>query len=167
MALASASLCINEMAAYYSINICCTFLLYVDSTGAITNVEQLRYRIPKRRFPDNADILCTLKSAPHVLSHFRFQHVKSHQDDEVDFAELPFPAQLNVLCDCMATEQMQRQLTDANECSSNIVLTPRDLPIEVCYGQQIISSHYISRLREAISADLQRIYLQATQVSLA
>jgi hypothetical protein len=68
-------------------------------------VKILRDLIPKRRFADNANILSPIPSAPHyVMSHFLVEHVKSHQDDKVEFDQLPFPVQLNVHCgDKMAT----------------------------------------------------------------
>ena len=159
-ALASVTLYLDEMAAYYSIKIQCQFLLYVDSSSAITNVEQLRDLIPKRRFPDNADVLYTMKAAHHVLRHFRLEHIKSHQDDKVKYDNLPFPAQLNVLCDRMASNQLKRQRFNDWECTQSCALPTRTLPIEVFFGTQTISSHYVSNLRAEISADRHRNFLQ-------
>lgn len=115
----------------------------MDSNSAITNVQQLRDLIPKRRFADNADILSTMSSAHHVISCFRLEHVKSHQDDETAFELLPFLAQLNVLCDQMATEQLKRQRTDASESLLVCPLRTRTLPVEIAYKGQVISSHYV------------------------
>ncbi len=39
-------------------------------------------------------------------------------------------------------------------------LCPRNLTIEVRYGQQVISAHYVARLREAIAAKAHRQFLQ-------
>ena len=100
---------------FHEIDIFCTFRLYIDSTSAISNVKLIRDNIPKRRYPDNADLLATLQSSHHVTLHFRLDHVKSHQDANTDFDDLPFPAQLNVLYNTMATNQIQRQLTHEQE----------------------------------------------------
>ena len=44
-----------------------------------------------------------------IRDKYELEHVKSHQDDKIDFDKLPFAAQLNVLCDKMATNQLKRQ----------------------------------------------------------
>jgi hypothetical protein len=81
----------------------CSFVLYVDSTSAITNnVSHLRNLIPKRTFAINDDILSTMRAAPEVQKHFTPHHVKSHQDDSFALDKLPFAARLNVLCYNMA-----------------------------------------------------------------
>jgi hypothetical protein len=87
--------------------------------------------------------------------------VKSHQDDTIAVEDLPFSAQLNVLCDGMATEQMKRQNTHVTEASSSTALPSRSLPLEIFFGSQPISSHYIKNLRFEISAKRHRSYLQA------
>ena len=85
-----------------------------------------------------------------------------HQDEKTDFDDLPFPAQLNVQCDHMATAQLERQLTTNEwECTNPNPFTPRNLAVEVAFGSQIISSHYISRLREAICLDRHKLFLQS------
>ena len=147
-ALAAVTLYLDELAEWAEFTIKSTFKIFVDSTSAISNVTLLKDQIPKRRYADNADILSVMKSAPHVLSRYTLEHVKSHQDDKTDFDELPFNAQLNVICDRMATAQMQQQAENAWEATQPCPLPPRQLPVEVTYGTQIISSHYVKRLRE-------------------
>ena len=92
---------------------------------------------------NHADILWTLKEAPHVVKHYHFEHVKSHQDDKIAVEDLPFSAQLNVLCDDMATEHMKRQPTHVTEASISTALPSRSLPLEIFFGSQPISAHYI------------------------
>jgi hypothetical protein len=108
-ALAAVTLYLNELASWAQFDIKCKFKLFVDSTSAISNVTLLRKQIPKRQFADNADILSVMCSAQPVISRYTLEHVKSHQDDTTDFDKLPFHAQLNVLCNQMATDQMKRQ----------------------------------------------------------
>ena len=160
-ALASVTLYLDEMADYYAIDVQCTFHLFVDSTSAITNVEQLRDLIPKRRFPDNADILFTMKSAHHVIRSFCFEHVKSHQDDKIHLDRLPFAAQVNVLCDRMASNQLKRQRFNEWERTQSHAIPTRHLPVAIYYDGQIVSSHYVSNIRSEICADRHRDYLQA------
>ena len=74
---------LDELTAYYSLTIRCTFALYVDSAGAIlSNVSHIRDLIPKRKFANNANVLSILRAAPDVLCHFTLHHVKSHQDEK-------------------------------------------------------------------------------------
>ena len=159
-AIASLTLYLDELVTYHQVDVCCKFRLYVDSTGAISNVQLLRDLVPKRRFPNNADLLSTMKSAHHILKHFHLAHVHSHQDTTTDFDDLPFPAQLNVLCDTMATNQLQRQAAHAEERTLSIPLCPRNLEVEVMHEGQVISSHYVARLRENISLNTHRQFLQ-------
>ena len=160
-AIASLTLYVDELATYHQLDIRCKFRLYVDSTSAISNVKTLRDLIPKRRFPNHADILSTMSSAHYVIEHFVMNHVHSHQDNTKAFDELPFPAQLNVLCDEMATNQLNRQTKNDEERTLSIPLLPRTLNVEVQHGSQVISSHYVARLRESICLHRHRIFLQA------
>ena len=160
-ALAAVTLYLDELANWATFTIECKFKLFVDSTSAISNVTLLREQIPKRRFADNADILSVMRAAHPVISRYTLEHVKSHQDEKTDFDQLPFHAQLNVLCDQMATNQLKRQRTNAWEATQTCPLPPRNLPVEVKIGRQIISSHYVKRLREEIGIDRHRSFLQA------
>lgn len=159
-AIASLILYLDELAMFHHIDICCKFRLYVDSTSAISNVKRLRDLIPSRRFPNHADLLSTMKAAPHVLANFRLTHVHSHQDKTTEFVELPFPAQLNVLCDTMATQQLQHQVGNEEDRTLSSPLIPRTLSVAVMYKRQVISSHYVARLRECITLDNHRQFLQ-------
>jgi hypothetical protein len=99
-----------------------------------------------------------MAAAHPVVARFTLAHVKSHQDDKTEFDDLPFSAQLNVLCDKMATAQLQCQrLTKDNaQVSLCCPLTPRNLPVEIFYRHQVTSSHYVSILRDEIGLDRHR-----------
>ncbi len=159
-AIASVTLYLNEMAAFYSINIRSHLKFFVDSMGAISNVQTIRDQIPRRRFPNNADLLSTLREAPHILRHYRFVHVKSHQDDDVSIDKLPFSAQLNVLCDELASTQLAHQHETVSAATASISLPTRSLPVQIFFGAQNIQSHYVANLRHAITAVRHRHYLQ-------
>ena len=49
------------MVAFYSINIRSHLKFFVDSMGAISNAQTIRDQIPRRRLPNNADLLSTLR----------------------------------------------------------------------------------------------------------
>ena len=115
--------------------------------------------IPKRRYADNADLLSILCAAPDIVKNYQLEHVKSHQDDKIDVKDLPFSAQLNVACDALATTQLKGQLNHPGEASLSSPLPLRQLQVEVRYGEQVISSHYASRLRDAICRTRHRDYL--------
>ena len=159
-ALASLTLYLDELTEFHQVTIRCTFCLYVDSMSAITNVTTLRDLIPRRRFPNHADVLSTISSANHVLKHFILHHVPAHQDDETCFEDLSFPAQLNVLCDKMATAQLKRQLHHAEDRTLSNPKLLRTLNVAVSVRNQIISSHYIPLLRKSISLHRHRLFLQ-------
>ena len=82
-ALASVTLYLEEVAVFFDLTIQCQFRLYLDSSSAISNVNQLRDLILKRKYANNADVLSTMRSAHHVIEKFSLQHVKSHQDNTV------------------------------------------------------------------------------------
>ena len=132
----------------------------MDSTpGAISKTKLIRDLIPKRRYADNADLLSILRAAADIVKNYQLEHVKSHQDDRTDVQDLPFSAQLNVACDALATTQLKRQLDQPGEASLSSPLPLRQLQVEVRYGEQVISSHYVSRLRDAICRTRHRDYL--------
>ena len=131
VALAAVTLYLDELATWATLIIKCRLTIFVDSTSAISNVNVLREQIPKRQYADNTDILSVMRSAEHVITRYTLEHVKSHQDNKTDFDNLPFNAQLNVLCDRMATNQMKRQGGNEWEATQPCPLIPKNLPIEV------------------------------------
>jgi hypothetical protein len=159
MALSSAMLFLDEFATFYELIVTCNIHCLVDSTGAISTIEHVRDKLPTRHYPDHADIVSTLKDATQIISRSTCQHVKSHQDDKKDYSELPFYAQVNVLCDRMATRHMKVH-SGGEWASQQNYLPTRNQPVVVSYMGQRIPSHYIKRLREAISSTTHRTYLQ-------
>ena len=61
----------------------------------------------------------------------------------------------------MATTQLNRQTLHPSECTISNPLTLRHLPVEISFRDQVISSHYVFRLREEIGLDRHRLFLQA------
>ena len=160
-AIASLATYLDELAAFHEVDIRCTFQLYVDSMGAISNVTLVQDLLPKRRFPDNADLLSAMRTSHRVTARFCLEHVKSHQDETEDFANLPFSAQLkNVLADKQATKQLKSQVTNDRARTQASPLPTRGLPVEVFYDGQAISSHYVARLRDEICIRGHRDFLR-------
>jgi hypothetical protein len=158
MALSSALLYLDEYSAFLNIPVQCTLHLFVDSTSAISVIDKIRDRIPTRSYPDHADIISTLQDAKHIIFKSTCQHVKSHQDDKKDFSDLPFAAQVNVLCDRMATRHMVTHRTGAWSSRPNYLAT-RNQSVVLSHSNQNIPSHYIKRLREMITSQSHRDYL--------
>jgi hypothetical protein len=67
-ALSSVCLYLDEFASFHSIKIRCNFTTFIDSTSAITNAVSIRDMIPKRKYPNNADCMTTIKDATWVIS---------------------------------------------------------------------------------------------------
>ena len=158
-ALSSAMLFLDEYATFHEITVQCSFHIMSDSTGAISAIERSRDKIPSRQYPDHADIVATLEDAEQIISKTVCQHVKSHQDDTKDFSELPFAAQVNVICDRMATRHMDVHRSGAWSSRQNYYAT-RNQPVVLSYKKQRIPSHYTERLRDSIASDAHRSYLQ-------
>jgi hypothetical protein len=150
---------LDEYTTFHEIDIQCNLQILVVSTGAISAIEHIRDRIPTRHYPDHADVVSTLSDAHHILSKAVCQHVKSHQDEKKEYSELPFSAQVNVLCDRMATRQLEVHSSGEWSSQQNFLPT-RNQPVVLSYRQQRIPSHYIKRLREAISSEAHRNYFQ-------
>ena len=108
-----------------------------------------------------ADCMTTIKDATtHVISCMHLEHVKSHQDTKTNFKKLPFAAQLNMICDHMAIRHLVYH-RDGEWAAQSEPLPTRNIPVQVFYGNMAITSHYVSRLRKEIGADIHCDFLQA------
>jgi hypothetical protein len=87
------------------------------------------------------------------------EHVKSHQDTKTNFNKLPFAAQLNMICDGMATRHLDYH-QDGNWAAQSKPLATRNMRVQALYGNTAITSHFVRRLRAEIGADLHRDFLQ-------
>ena len=159
-ALSSVCLYLDELATFHEIEIRCNFKTFIGSTSAISNAVSIRDLIPKRQYPNNADCITTIKDATRVISRMRLEHVKSHQDTKTNFKKLPFAAQLNTICDHMATRRLDYH-RDSKWAAQSEPFPTRNMPVQVFYGNTATTSHYVSRIRAEIGADTHRDYLQA------
>ena len=159
VALSSIILFLDEFATFHECSVQCNFHIFADSTGAISAIEHIRDKIPIRHYPNHADVLSTLSNATQIVSRSVCQHVKSHQDETKEYSDLPFSAQVNVLCDRMATRHMNTHRGGEWASQQNFLPT-RNQPVVVSYLGQRIPSHYIKRLRDSISSQAHRTYLQ-------
>ena len=159
-ALSSVCLYLDELATFHEIEIRCNFKTFIGSTSAISNAVSIRDLIPKRQYPNNADCITTIKDATRVISRMRLEHVKSHQDTKTNFKKLPFAAQLNTICDHMATRRLDYH-RDSKWAAQSEPFPTRNMPVQVFYGNTAITSHYVSRLRAEIGADIHHDFLQA------
>ena len=103
----------------------------------------------------------TIKDATCVISCMRLEHVKSHQDMKTNLKKLLFAAQLNMICDHMATWYLDYHWDGKWAAQSKPLPTRRNMTVQVFYGNTAIASHYVSRLRAEIGADIHHDFLQA------
>ena len=127
-----------------------------------TNAVSIRDMIPKRQYPNNADCMTTIKDATRVISRMRLEHIKSHQDMKTNLKKLLFAAQLNMICDHMATWYLDYHWDGKWAAQSKPLPTRRNMTVQVFYGNTAIASHYVSRLRAEIGADIHHDFLQAS-----
>jgi hypothetical protein len=75
--------------------------------------------------------------------------------------KLPFAAQLNMICDHLATRGLDYH-RDGEWAAQSEPLPTRNMLVQVFYGNTAItSSHYVSRLLAEIGADIHHDFLQA------
>jgi hypothetical protein len=89
--------------------------IYCDNQGLIKKVNKLftfRLASTASALHSEYDVLITNKS---LLTGFQslpaISHVHEHQDNDIDYADLPLPAQLNVDADVLATEELAERPT--------------------------------------------------------
>ena len=159
-ALSSVCFYSDKLASFHEIKIRCNFKTFIDSMSVISNAVSIRDMIPKRQYPNNTDCMTTIKDANRVISCMRLEHVKSHKDMKTNFKKLLFAAQLNTICDHMATRHLDYH-QDGKWAALREPLPTRNMPVQVFYGNMAITSHYVSRIRAEIGADTHHDYLQA------
>jgi hypothetical protein len=162
-ATAPSSVCLyfDELATFHEIEIRCRFKAFFDSTSAISNDVSIRDLIPKRQeHPHNADCMAFIKDASRVISRMRLEHVvKSSRETKTKFNKLPFAAQLNTICDRMATRYLDFH-RDGEWPHKASHFRPGTCQYKYSTGTRLSTSHYVSRLRTEISADIHRDFLQ-------
>ena len=77
-----------------------TMKIFTDSENAITDMKSALYPSTKNVLENNIDLKMELKQVLRVsILKYKLIHVKAHQDEHVDFKDLPMEAQLNSLVD--------------------------------------------------------------------
>lgn len=136
-----------------------TFHIYCDGLSAIQSIQNFN----KSNFctKQNFDILNSIK----VLSSkipFKYQlhHVKGHQDQGTAYAQLSKHAQLNVIADDNAKQQLNEIQLHGNQYqSSSIALSPIDIFIKDNSGHSTqICTNLIESLRSSLTTDASRKY---------
>jgi hypothetical protein len=94
------------------------------------------------------DTLSLLATTAHL------QHVKGHQDDSLPPGDLPWPAQLNVRCDELATDELER----VEHPTPLVPFFPASL-VSLTVQGRTLTHHIPSQLRQLHSALAQRPYL--------
>ena len=155
VAIASLCLALEEFCLFRQImDIKCKICIYIDNLQAIKHLKELQIGKTVRKYEANADALSIIAACPTVLAQLKPSHVKAHQDDKKHPSELDRPAQVNILCDKLATLYMDSMLLGPMT-AIHTPGRPQSLPIEV----QVINSHYTKRLHKEIGAGYHQDYV--------
>jgi hypothetical protein len=135
---------------------------WIDSSGAGRHLSNmLLRRKTKRKYPHDPDLLAHVRwlwsQLPNVTHKIRW--VKSHQDRDKPFSDLPRNAQLNVIADGLATAFAKKELAQRHNPMEN------PLPFHACaisliVNGQRITSYPKEAIRFHINGTRHRQYLQ-------
>ena len=101
--------------------------IYTDSANAISDMEHSLLPSTKNVFENNIDMKIRLKETLRKSKiQFHLEYVKAHQDRDMPFDDLPFPAQLN----CVVDEYASGVYND-NKCGQHEDLVPF-FPEQIC-----------------------------------
>ncbi len=135
------------------------FQFITDNQGLIRRVmTSLAYDSPYPNSTLDADwdvvneIVTTLQKMP--IQH-SFQHVKGHQDDKTEYADLPLNAKLNVDADAEAGEYRYNY----PESRPRVPRLPSN-PAQLHIRGITVSSHYRTEIEKASSLHQLRAYIQ-------
>ena len=96
-----------SLARYWGLSHRCRYIWLTDSKAAISKVTfVLRSSAQPHRYPDDVDFVTAIRALYHTLGrkHFKCKWVKGHQDDRMDYDDLPTAAKLNIDVDALASE---------------------------------------------------------------
>jgi hypothetical protein len=132
---------------------------YTDSESLLKRLDSSIARFypsPKACLASDFDlesaILASIAESPLSI---RRRHVKSHQDDDVDdVLELPWPAQLNVVCDQLASRQLA-----TCQLHTVVPMNPH-CNAYITIAKESCSSHIRKSMFDAASSPRIREYLQ-------
>ena len=125
----------------------CRIRTYCDNSGMLVKEEQ---RI-QREWDEvtfwkegDSDVIDLLAKTREDLPRISTEHIKGHQDDDMEYDELPRPAQLNVLADELAT----LALNEAHESSRG--QAPNMIPLPNCGAYLIHNGQYQTSKEEQL-----------------
>jgi hypothetical protein len=109
---------IHHLLNFYDIHRTSSALtIYCDNQGLLDRIDTSRhskYLKPRRFLFSEADLeMQILDTLALLATTVTLCHVKGHQDETVPTAELPWPAQLNIHCDSLASAELRRSLLPA------------------------------------------------------
>ncbi len=102
-----------------------TRCMHCDNKGALRQASHKRRRV--RTGTKHADLIRNLR---YIKGKYRFDvtylHVKAHQDDMIAYEDLPLVEQLNVMCDLLAKQAVQRAYESATPRLAEHQLLPNE-----------------------------------------
>jgi hypothetical protein len=151
---------IHHLLTFYDIHrTSSALIIYCDNQGLLDRINTSRhskYLKPRRFLFSEADLEMQILDTLALLStKVTLRHVKGHQDDTVPTAELPWPAQLNIHCDALASAELQRIPTP----SPLVPFLPAS-KVSLTVQGNTLTHHIPSQVRQLHSAIHQRPYLE-------
>jgi hypothetical protein len=133
--------------------------LYCDNQGLLDRLEtssNAKYIKPRRFLFSEADLEMQILDTLQTLdTDVTLCHVKGHQDDTIPTAELPWPAQLNIRCDALASTELRR----ISNISPIVPFLPAST-VSLTVQGKTLTHHIPSQVRQLHSALQQRPYLE-------
>ena len=86
--------------------------IYSDNEGLIIRVNQIKeytHIQPRRGMISESNVELQIRDTLQLLhTYVEVQHAMGHQDNNQEIGELPWPTQLNVQCDNLATKKLRK-----------------------------------------------------------
>ena len=118
-----------HFAKYYNANFkTATMINYCDNLSLLQRQKQFNkegVRTPGNFIKNDIDTTITLRNIQTNIPNMTYLHVKGHQDNTTP---IPWPAQLNIQADAIATEYLQQQ----NDVADMILLQPCKAYLQIC-----------------------------------
>ena len=116
---------------------------------------RISYTTPRQFLSSEIDIILRIqRTLEQLASSYEFQHVKGHQDDNTTIDKLPWPAQLNIHCNDLASQSLMT--------ATPTPLVPVDPIVSAILNidDRTITRHITSNIREACSHKQIKQHLQ-------
>lgn len=151
---------IYHLTIHYSIQLQSTLKIYCDNLGLlkrIYNSQKKTNNSPRQFLFSKIDVEMQIIDTLTIMNTTacKFAHVKGHQDDNIPFKNLSWPAKMNVYCDQLATKELNSISTPSGEVS----LLPASR-VMLMINNTTITHHIPTQIRRYWSSKAREEYLR-------